>query len=58
LLNFKMKKKNEEEKAMKRLMKIFEDIMIAVAFAEAGIPVLILQQNNGLKQKVECSHGA
>jgi hypothetical protein len=57
LQNFK-RGKTEKEKAMKKLMKAFEDIMIAVAFAEAGISVLILQQNNSLNQKVESSHGA
>lgn len=55
--NFK-RGKTGREKAMNKLMKVFEDIMIAVAFAEAGISVLILQQNNGLKQKMECGHGA
>ena len=49
LQNFK-RRKNEEEKAMGRFMKTFEDIMIAVAFAEAGISVSIFQPETGLRQ--------
>ena len=35
---------------MKRFMKRFEEIMVAVAFAEAGMSVLFLQQKSNLEE--------
>lgn len=37
---------------MKGFMKMFEEIMVAVAFAEAGISVLFLQQKNNLDKEL------
>ena len=37
---------------MKGFMKMFEEIMVAVAFAEAGISVLFLQQKNNLHSEL------
>lgn len=37
---------------MKGHMKTFEDIMVAVAFAEAGISVLFLQQKNNIHEEL------
>ncbi|MFZ2198539.1 MAG: hypothetical protein WAV13_12440 [Thermodesulfovibrionales bacterium] len=37
---------------MKRFMKMFEEIMVAVAFAEAGMSVLFLQQKNNLDEEL------
>ena len=41
------------EDIMKGFMKMFEEIMVAVAFAEAGISVLFLQQKNNLHEELE-----
>jgi hypothetical protein len=38
---------------MKRLMKMFEDIMVTAAFAEEGISVFFLQQKNNPDQELE-----
>jgi hypothetical protein len=40
------------EDIMKGFMKIFEESMVAVAFAEAGISVLFLQQKNDVQQEL------
>ena len=40
------------EDIMKGFMEIFDEIMIAVAFAEAGICVLFLQQKNNLHKEL------
>ena len=37
---------------MKGFMKMFEDLMVAVAFAEAGISVLFLRQKNNLHEEL------
>lgn len=37
---------------MKRFMEMFEDIMVAVTFAEAGISVSFLQQKNNLHKEL------
>lgn len=37
---------------MKGFMKMFEEIMVAVAFAESGICVLFLQQKNNLHKEL------
>lgn len=37
---------------MKGFIKMFEEIMVAVAFAEAGISVLFLQQGNNLHEEL------
>ena len=33
---------------MKRFMKMFEDLMVAAAFAEEGVSVSFLQQKNNI----------
>ena len=38
---------------MKGFMKMFEELMVAVAFAEAGVSVLFLQQKNNLHEELE-----
>ena len=38
---------------MKRFMEMFEDIMVAVTFAEAGVSVSFLRQNDNLYRGVE-----
>ena len=38
---------------MKGMMKIFEDMMVAVAFADAGISVSFLRQNNYFHEEPE-----
>jgi len=38
---------------MKGLMKMLEDIMVAVAFAEAGISISFLRQNNYVHEELE-----
>ena len=40
------------EDIMKGFMKMFEEIMVAVAFAEAGISVLFLQQKYNLHEEL------
>ena len=40
------------EDIMKGFMKMFEEIMVSVAFAEAGITVLFLQQKNNLHEEL------
>jgi hypothetical protein len=40
------------EDIMRRFMKMFEEIMVAVAFAEAGMSVLFLQQKNNLDEEL------
>lgn len=37
---------------MKGLMKMFEEIMVAAAFAEEGVSVLFLGQENGLDKEL------
>lgn len=37
---------------MKGFMKMLEELMVAVAFAEAGISVLFLQQENNLYREL------
>jgi len=38
---------------MKGFMEMFEDIMVAVTFAEAGLSVSFLRQNDNLYREVE-----
>jgi len=38
---------------MKRFMEMFEDIMVAVTFAEAGVSVSFLGQNDNHYRKLE-----
>lgn len=38
---------------MKRLMEMFEDIMVAAAFAEEGVSVSFLRKNNIHKEQGE-----
>jgi len=38
---------------MKRFMEMFEDIMVAVAFAEEGVSVSFLRQKNDLHEELE-----
>ena len=40
------------EDIMKGIMRMFEEIMVAVAFAEAGMCVLFLQQKNILHKEL------
>ena len=38
---------------MKGFMEIFEDIMVAITFAEAGVSVSFLRQNHNHYRKLE-----
>ena len=38
---------------MKRFMEMFEDIMVAVAFAEEGVSVSFLSQKDNLHKELE-----
>jgi hypothetical protein len=40
------------EDIMKGFMKMFEDIMVAVAFAEEGVSLSFLQHKNNLQQEL------
>ena len=40
------------EDIMKGFMKMFEEIMVAIAFAEEGVSVSFLQQENNLHQEL------
>jgi hypothetical protein len=40
-----------KEDVMKRLMEMFEDLMVAVAFAEEGVTVSLLRQENNLHEE-------
>lgn len=37
---------------MKRFMEMFEDLMVAVAFAEEGVSVSFLRQKNNLHKEL------
>lgn len=37
---------------MKRFMEMFEDIMVAIAFAEEGVSVSFLRQKNNLHKEL------
>ena len=41
------------EEVMKRFMEMFEDLMVAVTFAEAGVSVSFLQQKDNLHREWE-----
>ena len=41
-----------EEDVMKRLMEMFEDIMVAAAFAEEGVSVSFLRQKNNIHDEL------
>ena len=40
-----------KEDVMKRLMEMFEDIMVAVAFAEEGVSVSFLHKKNNIHEE-------
>ena len=42
-----------QEDIMKRFMEMFEDIMVAITFAEADVSVSFLRQNDNLYRGVE-----
>ena len=42
-----------KEDIMKGFMEMFEDIMVAITFAEAGVSVSFLRQNDNLYRGVE-----
>jgi len=46
-----------QEDIMKGFMEMFEDIMVAVTFAEAGVSVSFLRQNDNLYREVRSRHG-
>jgi hypothetical protein len=41
------------EDIMKGFMKMFEELMVAIAFAEEGVSVSFLQQKNSLDKELE-----
>jgi hypothetical protein len=46
LLLFKDSNTVSKEDVMKRFMEMFEDLMVAIAFAEEGVSVSFLRQKN------------